>query len=152
MSYTSARQAPEQAPYTMAKKKKTAPELQIENRMLRRYRTMEAIVSVINNLVRWGGLVAIAYFTYLSVTALAGQRTIADIGIKFLADVRVSEALAWLFGGSGIAYGLRQRKLRRDTVERIQGRVQRFETNVDPRRTTSKLTTRGETRPEDTTP
>lgn len=133
-------------------KQKTAAELRAENRLLRQMRTSEGIVSVFNNLIRWGGVVAISYFTYLSITALAGEQTAADIGIKFLADVRVSEALAWVLGGSGVAYGLRQRKLRRDTVERITARVERFEKELDPSRSSSELTTRGETRPEDAEP
>jgi hypothetical protein len=130
-------------------KPKTAAELRAENRLLKQYRGSENIVSVINNLIRWGGAVAIAYFAFRSILALAGQHTAADIGIKFLADVRVSEALAWIFGGSGIAYGWRQRKMRRDTVERIQGRVEAYEKVIDPRRSSSSLTKRGETRPED---
>lgn len=117
--------------------------------MLRQLRASEGWVSVLNNLIKWGGLFGISFCAYLSVTALAGTTTAADIGIKFLADVRVSEAVAWIFGGSGVAYGLRQRKLRRDTVERIQPRVEGLEKQIDPGRSSSKLTKRGETPPED---
>jgi hypothetical protein len=133
-------------------KQKTVAELRAENRVLRHYRASDGVVSVFNNLIRWGGLLGIAYYCYLSVLALAGQHTAADIGIKLLADVRISEAVAWLFGGSGVAYGWRQRKLRRDTVERIQNRVERFEKQIDPGRSSSELTSRGETRPEDAEP
>ncbi len=130
-------------------KAKTAAELRAENQLLREMRTREGIVSVINNLIRWVGGVLIAYFGYRTVAVLAGQHTAADIGVKILADVRVSEAVAWIFGGSGIAYGWRQRKLRRDTVERIQTRVESFEQSVDPGRSSSQLTKRGDTRAED---
>jgi hypothetical protein len=128
---------------------KSVAELRAENRLLRQYRMSEGIVSVFNNLIRWAGAVAIAYFGFRGVAALAGQQTAADIGIKFLADVRVSEALAWIFGTSGLAYGWRQRKLRRDTVERIQSRVEKYEKSIDPSRSSSTLTRRGETKPED---
>jgi hypothetical protein len=132
-------------------KQKTAAELRAENRILRQLRTSEGFVSVFNTLIKWGGLLGISYFAYLSIDALAGQTTAADIGIKFLADVKVSEAVAWIFGGSGIAYGLRQRKLRRDTVERVQRRVEGLEKEIDPKRSSSELTRRGETPPEDLT-
>jgi hypothetical protein len=132
-------------------KQKSAAELRAENRMLRQLRSSESFVSVLNNLIKWAGLFGISFCAYLSIDALAGQTTAADIGIKFLADVKVSEALAWLLGGSGIAYGWRQRKLRRDTVERIQPRVQQLEKQIDEGRSSSKLTRRGDTPPEDFT-
>ena len=130
-------------------KKKSIGELRAENRFLRRLRGQEGIVSVFNNLVRWGGIVLIGRYLYLSILALAGRVTLADIGLNFLANVRVSEAVAWLLGGGGVAYGWQQRKVRKDTVERLAGRIQEKELKRDPGRTSSKLTTRGDTRPED---
>jgi hypothetical protein len=131
-------------------KQKTAAELRAEVRFLKRSRANEGFVSIVNNLIRWGGLVMISYFGFLSAGALAGHHTFADIGIRVLADVRVSEAVAWIFGGSGVAYGMRQRKLRRDTVERLANRNIELEKRLDPNRTSSQLTPRGDTRPEDT--
>ena len=81
--------------------------------------------------------------------SLAGKTTFADIGINFLADIRVSETLAWIFGGSCAAYGWHQRALRKKTVERLQQRVVKFESEKDSGRTSSQLTTRGSTNPED---
>ncbi len=130
-------------------KQLTPAELRAENRLLRQFRTTEGIASVIRELIRWGGLVLIARYGYLTVAALAGQTTAADIGIKFLADVQISRVFAVLFGGSGIAYGLQQRRLRKNTIERLQGRIQEHERRIDPQRTSSRLTARGETRPED---
>lgn len=130
-------------------RKKSVPELQAENRVLRRFRFTEGVASVLNRAIAWVGIVLLARYGYLTVAALAGKTTAADIGIKVLGDVRVSEVLAWLFGGGGIAYGLGQRKLRRDTIERQAERVRSLEEKVDPRRSSSKLTKRGTTRPED---
>jgi hypothetical protein len=123
--------------------------LRAENRILRKVKTSEGIVSIFNNLTRWGGAVLIVRYVYLMVLALAGHATFADIGLKILGDVKVSETVAWLFGSGSVAYGWHQRKLRKDTVERLQERIQKFERQIDGKRTSSRLTARGNTRPED---
>lgn len=132
----------------MAREKSKA-ELMAENRLLKTHGRVDAWVAILTTLTKWGGFVLIARYAYLSVAALAGKETLADIGIQFLSDVRVSEALAWLLATSGVVYGYRQRKLRRDTVERQHGRIEELERRVDPKRSSSRLTPRGETRPED---
>ena len=105
--------------------------------------------TVLQSLIKWGVILGIARYGYLSVEALAGQTTLADIGIDFLGKVEVTVALAWSFGGAGCIYGWYQRKLRRDTVQRLQKRIQYLESNMDKMRSSSKLTARGDSRPED---
>ena len=129
--------------------KKTAAELRAENRLLRLFSTTQAITSTLNTLIRWVGLGWLGWCAYLSVSVLAGKTTLADVGVKVLADVRFSEAAAWVFGASGVGYGLRQRKLRGDTTARQQGRIRKLEATVDPGRSSSDLTPRGQTRDED---
>jgi hypothetical protein len=129
--------------------KKTAAELKAENRLLLRGHISVAISSVVNTAIPWIAAVLLARYAYMSIDALAGQKTTADIGIKFLGDLKVSQSLFYLFGAGGIAYGLNQRKLRKKTIEHISERVQRHEREIDPKRSSSKLTKRGETRPED---
>lgn len=109
----------------------------------------EAVASVFRAAFKWGGLVAIAFF--FSVESLAGQTTVADLGltIRAFASVRLSEILAWAVATSGVGYGLSQRGLRRRTIERLEGRIHLLEKGVDPDRTSSGLTPRGETHPED---
>lgn len=128
---------------------KSKAELLAENRFLRKDRNSSNIATVLIYAIKYGALVAIFYFGYLSVLALAGKHTLADIGISFLSDVNVSVSIAWIFGVSGIFYGLRQRKVRKDTIERLQGRIQYLEAQIDSKRTTSQLTSRGDTREED---
>lgn len=129
--------------------RKNRIQLEAELKALRSSRTVDGAVVVLQSLLRWGGIVAIAWFTRLAVGDLAGQTTMADIGLDFLGKVEVSVALAWAAGAAGGYYGYRQRKLRRDTVERLQKRVQELEKIIDRKRSTSRLTSRGETRPED---
>jgi len=130
-------------------KRKTVAELQAEVELLKREKAARGWVEVVNNVVKWGGLVLIARYGYLTIDSLAGGRTMADIGIQLFTDIRISSALAWVLAGSGIYYGHRQRKLRGDVVERLQRRIRELEERLDPNRSSSRLTPRGETNPED---
>lgn len=128
---------------------KTKAQLQTELRSLKATRLSEGWVAVIQSAIRWGALILIARYCYLSVYALAGRVTLADIGISVFGKVEISIAIAWIIGIGGISYGLNQRRLRRNTVERLQRRIQELEKRHDKKRTSSRLTDRGETRPED---
>jgi hypothetical protein len=133
----------------MSRSEKSRAELLAEVSLLRRWRGSGAFASVVNNIVRWGGLVCIVYWIYRSVDALAGNVTTASIGLNIVGDVRLSDIFGYLFGGSGIAYGLSQRHLRRRTIYQLQARIKELEAHIDPRRTSSGLTTRGATHPRD---
>lgn len=58
----------------------------------------------------------------------------------------IIDVLCIIFGIAGIMYGIKQSKLRKDTIERLQGSNKALELKVDPGRSSSKLTKRGETR------
>ncbi len=133
----------------MPKEKKTIAELKAENRMLKRGHIVNGISRVLSDLIRYGVFGFLGYCVYLSIESLSGRTTAANIAVNFLSDVRVSESLAWILSGSGLAYGWTQNRLRKKTVERLQGRITTLERKLDSRRTSSSLTTRGETRPED---
>jgi hypothetical protein len=126
---------------------KTKQETQLDHQF--RMRILEVCATNVPVAIRCVAGVLIFYFLYLSVEALAGKYTFADIGLQALANLRVSEAIAYAFGAAGVGYGLRQRKLRRDTIEQLAARVQAAEQLVDPGRTSSALSARGTTRQED---
>ena len=128
---------------------RTKSQLIAELKAIKSARTADGWVTVLQSLIRWGGIALVARYSYLAVEALAGQTTLADIGINFLGKVEVSVALAWSFGAVGVAYGWQQRKLRKDTVERLQNRIQALEQMIDRGRSSSNLTPRGDSRPED---
>lgn len=129
--------------------KKTRSQLELENKVLRNERRAQGIVSILRDLIRWGGLVAICYFGFRSIEVLAGKVTSSNILISIMTNLKANQYFGLLFGGGSIIYGLRQRKLRKDTVERLQARIKVLEKGIDNKRSSSKLTTRGETRPED---
>jgi hypothetical protein len=124
---------------------KSNAELKAEIRLLRRGDTALGVTSVFNNIVRFGALVLIARYGYLTIESLAGKATLASIGINFLGNLTISQSLAYIFGVGGISYGLGERWLRKKTTKRLGGRVPELEAKIDRRRTSSNLTDRGET-------
>jgi hypothetical protein len=101
---------------------------------------------------KWGSLLGIAYFAYRGVDKLAGKMTIADLRgvISWPSGPEWwIVALALLFGVGGILYGNYQRRIRQDVILRYNGIKAKEERLIDPRRSSSKLTQLGGTRPED---
>lgn len=123
--------------------------LRAENRILRSTDRAHILAPIAINLIRWGGLCAIAYFGYAAISSLAGKTTISDIMVNILSNVVISNGLAWVLAGGGVAYGWRERRLRQRAIQRLGGRIPELETNIDPGRTSSTLDSRGETNPED---
>jgi hypothetical protein len=146
-----------------AKRQKTRKELEAEVRLLRRHNTSDAISKIAVNLIRYGTYAFISWQLSLAVAALSGKRTEANI------DVSASGTLAMGSGSSsislplvvvalsialaigGITYGKQQAKLRREVVSRFHKYQKAEEKRIDPRRTSSRLTGTGDTRPEDIT-
>lgn len=81
--------------------------------------------------------------------SLAGKFTLADIGISFAGDIKLSESIVYLFGTGGVGYGLYQHRLRRKNIERLASRPIELEKLIDSTRSSSRLTPQGSTRPED---
>lgn len=130
-------------------KRKSRAELEAEISLHRRLRGSGAIASVLNNLIRWAGAVCIAYWIYRSIACLAGSTTTANIGLSVIGDVKLSDVFGMVFGGSGVAYGLAQRRLRRKAIKNTEERIKELESRIDPGRTSSGLTSMGDTDPRD---
>jgi p-aminobenzoyl-glutamate transporter AbgT len=131
-------------------KASTYEELQAELRFIKRGRRAETIAVLGQSAFRWGGLAFIAYRGSAAVSALAGQETTTNVALELFANMHVSVALAWSFGVTGIIYGAIQRKLRKDVIERLTKRITELEKEIDRRRSSSRLTPRGNT-PEEST-
>lgn len=91
----------------------------------------------------------VAYFIWRSVESLAGSETTllvrASLNLLTSVSFAVPTALAVAFGGWGIG----ERKLRQRTVRQLQQHITKLETQIDPNRTSSGLTTEGKTHPRD---
>jgi len=156
----------------MAKKtqrRATPEELQAENRHLRRHGVATSITKVVTSIIQWGVIAFIAYEIKETAVAWAGKTTRADINVSGTASASfemavdrmcgtlrdVQEAslfvtiLAMLLAVSAVVYGRRQAQLRRSVIQRLSPFEQAYEKGIDPRRTSSKIQTTGETRPED---
>jgi hypothetical protein len=118
-----------------------------------RYRLISQAIDAIATTVRvvlfCGLLLLLGYWTRDVLLAYAGKTTLADVAIRLAADLKIDKMFAYLFGGGGVAYGLLQRRLRRQTIARLTPRSRAREEELDPNRTSSGLTPRGTTRPED---
>ena len=130
-------------------KPKTRAQLELENKLLRSDRAAQGIASVVREMVRWIGIVTVAFFAYKSIDVLAGKTTSSNIVFRVLTDLKANQYFGLIFGGGGVYYGYRQKMLRKQTVERLQSRIQVFEKYIDVRRSSSTLTSTGDTRPED---
>lgn len=115
--------------------------------ILQKYIWAEKITSIVKDLIRFSALVLIFRYSYMMIDALAGRQTQANINV--LGQFKVSDALAWMFGASGVGYGLLQRRLRRQTAERMGSRNKELEKRLDSGRSSSNLGPGGLTRPED---
>jgi|ERR1019366_9815845 hypothetical protein len=114
-----------------------------------RARRFDIVDTAVRLLIPWGSLVAIVFWVHSDVVALAGKQTMAHIGMSFMGDIRVSDAVAYIFGAAGAGYGIAERTLRRKNIARLAEENRTLETTVDPLRSSSNLTRRGTTRPED---
>lgn len=106
---------------------------------------------IVENAFKWGAVAYGFWCTKEGWIAAAGTTTIADLNaaIKFETISSWTSPLLIVFGIGGIIYGRCQARLRRDTVQRLHPYQEKYEQLVDSTRTSSRLTSRGETRPED---
>lgn len=117
---------------------------------IRKIEARHSIASTfISNGFKWSSLFGIAYWVYRSIEVLAGKMTLTDISFALLANSKFTCALGGILGIGGVIYGRRQANLRKSTVERLHPFQEAYERNLDPKRTSSSLTSRGDTRTED---
>lgn len=144
----------------MASKSRSKAELKSEIKYLRTGKTFELAASIINGIFKWGGSCLIMYFIYLSIDALAGKFTMADIKVVtgLVTERPNSKSTNWwpffgiagcIVGILGLIYGWGQRKLRQSYIEHRPDRYEKLEKIIDQKRSSSLLTSKGDTRPED---
>ena len=112
------------------------------------FKRLDTFTVTCSEFFKWGALSAIAYMGYLSIGVLAGKNTFADIAIRMIGNVKVSDGIIVLLTGGGWAYGLAQRSLRRKYIERTAPLKNELERLLDQNRTSSNLTSRGTTPPQ----
>jgi hypothetical protein len=113
----------------------------------------ETIHAAVVRLCKWLPITGICCFGYLSIAALAGRSTLAAFGLYLFADLKVNTVVSHLamatFGIGGTSYGYAQRRLKQKNIERMSRKNEELEQKLDPNRSSSSLTKKGLTRPED---
>jgi len=145
----------------MASKKKSKAVLEAENKFLRTGKLFDNIASVINNFIKYGGLTLMAFYVYKSIAILAGKETNADINIAavlYTSNTANETSLNWwsifgiigfLVGALGALIGFNERRMRQNYIKYRPERYEYLEKKLDPDRSSSQLTSKGDTRPED---
>jgi hypothetical protein len=95
--------------------------------------------------------VAAAYFGFGAVGQFAGRSTDIDLALSLVitALVEIKFLIAIALTGAACAWAAVERTLRHRKVEKLQGRIRELETAIDPERSTSRLTPKGQTNPAD---
>jgi hypothetical protein len=114
-----------------------------------RFKVYDEIGQTVRIGFKFGTLAFAFWCSYRSVAVLAGQQTLANIVVNFLANIRVSQGIAYIFGTGGIIYGVAERKTRQRAIQRLSKDKNELEKLLDPARTSSHLTAHGTTRPGD---
>ncbi len=119
---------------------------------LKRQRWETVHIAVVQS-IQWGAICFISFCAYRATAALAGHTTTAQFGMFLLADLKantiVSHLVTSALGIGGITYGVKQKRLQERNIERLSRQNAELEKRLDPKRTSSRLTPRGTTRPED---
>lgn len=97
----------------------------------------------------WAGIGWCATQFRDAAIAYAGKASSANFVVTFLANIKVVWALSVTLSGISIALYLRERRLHRETRERLTARTVLLEKRIDAGRTSSMLTPKGLTRQED---
>jgi hypothetical protein len=113
------------------------------------YKKIDSVTTVVREVVKWAAIVLIVRYGYYAVAVLAGHSTFADIAVRFLANLKVSDGVLYLLTGGSILYGVGQRYLRRRHIKRVVPAKNQLEGMLDLKRSTSGLTPKGTTQPGD---
>lgn len=81
------------------------------------------------------------------VANLAGRETLVALKFAFFGDWRFTASMS--LAGAGCAWAAVERWLKHRTVKQMAARIKELETQIDPNRTSSRLTSEGKTNPKD---
>lgn len=113
------------------------------------WKKLDVVDNALHLIIPWSFLLAIAVVVYRGIDVLAGKTTMAQIGMSFIGDIKVSNALSYLFGAGGFGYGIKERRLRHKKTAGLTAYSAELERKIHSERTSSGLTPEGTTRPED---
>jgi hypothetical protein len=112
---------------------------------------IDQIYLTIRTLIRVGGGVVAAYFLFDALKHFAGKSTDLDVAasLMFSALVDLKVAILVSLAGAACAWAAVERMIRHRNTEKMAQRIEELEKQIDPQRTSSRLTKRGKTNPQD---
>ena len=119
------------------------------------FRIADGIGSFLANLPKYGFLGVVAWQARISVESLAGKTTFASFFAHFSKGETESNVMTWVCRGCmasailGIGYGLYMRWLLRRQIEKDTVHRQKLERIIDSKKSSSYLTSKGDTNPAD---
>ena len=99
--------------------------------------------------LKWGFFAFLVWEARQAIEALAGRTTLTSLILSLGTDVKVVAGVSW---AASLALGIwvfLERRLRKGITERLTVRIKDLELQIDRKRSSSELTARGDTRPED---
>jgi len=100
---------------------------------------------LLKEIIRAAILISGFYFAYLAIAELAGKQTEALLAFHYFISRDNDYALPWIISFASLLYAGMQRRLRLKKTQEMQGYIQELELKIDPNRTSSGLTTTGQT-------
>ncbi len=97
---------------------------------------------VIKKAIPWASSLGMVYY-------LAGKNTNVNFLADVIANISADKWAAWILASITSGWALRERHLKRKTIERYSPRVKDLETELNPRRKSSGLLPTGEHSEED---
>lgn len=107
------------------------------------------VFGAFRHLVTCATTIVIAYFVADAVKVLAGQETLAEFVLRVLVPLRTKSWPCYGVSLAALGFAAHQYRLRKRAIKEMAGRIVDLERLLDPARTSSQLTSTGDTRPED---
>ena len=120
-----------------------------QNEFTIKFKKWDIVNSAIQTSLKVGGFVAIVGILASAFKVFAGKQTLLNVAMEIVAHLNLSVKISYALALSGVAYGLRQRTLRRKVIAKMSEHQRKLEEFIDERRTSSELTLKGTTRPDD---
>jgi hypothetical protein len=123
----------------MAKPQKKSPE-QYQSETTKFLQVLNTFGKIVSTVIIWGTVGYMFYCIKEAAIAFAGRETFTNIGVNVVTDLKLPQWFGYVFGGSGIGYGLTERRIRRNAIQRLSKRTNELEGQINPERTSSMLT------------